>query len=70
MFKLVVKLPGMKLIEENKLWAGIVFQDIPKDSEDMPEFIHYKIRVDSDRIDTTRYERLQSRKHLGRVSRI
>ena len=72
----------MKLIEENKLWAGLVFVDFPEDSDsdELPEVctfvtrssgkscrqniytiiqlmqvIKYKIRLDSDKVDSTRY---------------
>ena len=52
-----LEVEGIKLIEENKLWAGIVFQDFPLDyeSDALPEFIKYKIRLDSDKVDNTRY---------------
>lgn len=48
---------GINLIGDNKLWAGIVFPDFPisTDSENFPKFIKYKIRMDSDKVDTTRY---------------
>ena len=34
-----LEVEGMRLIEENKLWAGIVFVDVPEDSEndELPE---------------------------------
>ena len=34
-----LEVEGMRLIEENKLWAGIVFVDVPDDGEndELPE---------------------------------
>ncbi len=59
-----LEVKGMKLIEENKLWAGLVFENIADDgtdSDELPELIKYKIRLDSDKVDATRYveDRLQ-----------
>lgn len=52
-----LEVEGIKLIEENKLWAGVVFLDFPLDyeSDKLPEFIKYKIRLDSDKVDATRF---------------
>ena len=34
-----LEVEGMRLIEENKLWAGLVFVDVPEDSDsdELPE---------------------------------
>ncbi len=52
-----LEVEGIRLIRENKLWAGLVFVDFPTDtkSDKLPEFIKYKIRLDSDKVDTTIY---------------
>lgn len=50
-----LEVEGIKLISENKLWAGLVFLGIDEDAEELPKFVRYKIRLDSDKVDTTRY---------------
>nr|XP_040569768.1 phospholipid-transporting ATPase ABCA1-like [Lepeophtheirus salmonis] len=47
---------GLNLIGNNNLWAGLVFQDFPPDQKDdtLPEFITYKIRMNSVTVDNTR----------------
>ncbi len=57
-----LEVEGIRLIKENKLWAGLVFVGFPTDEDSegyekgrLPEFIRYKIRLDSDKVDTTRY---------------
>ncbi len=51
-----LEVEGIKLIRENKLWAGVVFVDFPQKDDDpkLPEFIQYKIKMDSDKVDSTR----------------
>ena len=46
-FSLKIQVEGIRLIRENKLWAGLVFVDFPEEdkSERLPEFIRYKIRL-------------------------
>ena len=37
--ELDLEVEGMRLIEENKLWAGLVFEGVPEDSDsdELPE---------------------------------
>ena len=48
---------GVKLVEQRKLWAGLVFMfDGPPSMESnsgLPPFVKYKIRMDSDTVDST-----------------
>ena len=50
---------GMDLIRSNKLWAGLVFLDMEEGGEQLPKFISYKIRLDADKVDSTK--RLEDR---------
>lgn len=50
-----LEVEGVRLITENKLWAGLVFENMPPQSHHLPEFIRYKIRTDSDKVDSTYY---------------
>ncbi|XP_043218216.1 ATP-binding cassette sub-family A member 7-like [Amphibalanus amphitrite] len=43
------------LTAENMLWAGVVFMDIEPGAETMPTYVRYKIRVDGDRVDSTKH---------------
>ncbi len=47
---------GMGLVEQNLLWAGLVFSNMPdtQNTDDLPTFIQYKIRMDADTVDSTR----------------
>jgi len=47
-----LEVEAMRLIKENKLWAGLVFLNAEEsgDQEKLPEFIRYKIRLDSDKV--------------------
>ncbi|KAL4593585.1 ATP-binding cassette sub-family A member 1-like [Arapaima gigas] len=40
-----------KLIEENKFWAGIVFQDVDPAASRPPPFVKYKIRMDIEEVE-------------------
>ena len=50
---------GMDLIRSNKLWAGLVFLDMEDSGEKLPKFVSYKIRLDADKVDSTK--RLEDR---------
>ena len=53
-----LEVDGIRLISENKLWAGLVFENAARegrDAEKLPPYVKYKIRVDSDKVDATRY---------------
>ena len=68
---------GLELIDSNKLWAGLVFVDVDEgklkieipekkffysDAIELPKFLTYKIRIDADKVDSTkRYEDRLSR---------
>ena len=42
------------LTADNLLWAGVVFMDVEPGAEVMPSYVRYKIRVDGDRVDSTK----------------
>uniref|UniRef100_W5N6N8 P-type phospholipid transporter n=1 Tax=Lepisosteus oculatus TaxID=7918 RepID=W5N6N8_LEPOC len=44
---------SMKLIQQNKFWAGIVFEDINPTASQPPHFVKYKIRMDIDEVERT-----------------
>lgn len=44
---------GMELIQENKLWAGIVFTNLDK-RDQLPHYIQYKIRMAASKVDSTK----------------
>lgn len=44
---------GMDLIQENKLWAGVVFTNLEK-REQLPHYIQYKIRMAASKVDSTK----------------
>ncbi|CAD5112216.1 DgyrCDS1449 [Dimorphilus gyrociliatus] len=46
---------GQKMISNGTFWAGIVFE-IPEDAKEIPDLLHYKIRMDSAKIDNTKYK--------------
>ncbi|XP_023347550.1 ATP-binding cassette sub-family A member 1 [Eurytemora carolleeae] len=45
---------GLELIATNQLWAGLVFPDITEDLMKLPRFVSYKIRIDADKVDSTK----------------
>ena len=58
---------GLKLMAENKLWAALVFTNTGgPNSTEIPKFIRYKIRMDAQKVDSTK--RIEDRqvvnKHL------
>ena len=46
---------GIQLVDRKQLWAGIVFTNMPSNqkTDDLPNFIQYKIRMDADTVDST-----------------
>nr|CAD7425504.1 unnamed protein product [Timema monikensis] len=45
---------GMELLYSKKLWGVVIFNNIESNETDvLPSFIHYKIRMDSSRVDGT-----------------
>lgn len=53
---------GLKLMETNKLWAGLVFMDVKDGQSELPNFMTYKIRIDADKVDSTK--RVEDRLHI------
>ncbi|XP_054718877.1 phospholipid-transporting ATPase ABCA7-like [Uloborus diversus] len=51
---------GMDLIQENKLWAGVVFTNLEK-RDILPHYIQYKIRMAASKVDSTK--RVEDRYH-------
>lgn len=48
---------GLKLMAENKLWAALVFTNTGgplSTNTDIPKFIRYKIRMDAQKVDSTK----------------
>ncbi|OQR70263.1 ATP-binding cassette sub-family A member 1-like, partial [Tropilaelaps mercedesae] len=55
---------GLKLMAENKLWAALVFADTagsPMSRGEIPKFIRYKIRMDAQKVDSTK--RIEDRRN-------
>ena len=48
---------GIQLVDRKQLWAALVFNDFPANqkTDDLPPYIQYKIRMDADSVDSTRY---------------
>uniref|UniRef100_W5N0J6 P-type phospholipid transporter n=1 Tax=Lepisosteus oculatus TaxID=7918 RepID=W5N0J6_LEPOC len=44
---------SMKLLDDRKFWAGIVFPGIETNSSDLPTKVDYKIRMDIDNVERT-----------------
>ncbi|KAJ8416453.1 hypothetical protein AAFF_G00357410 [Aldrovandia affinis] len=44
---------SLRLLEEEKFWAGIVFQDIDPQASHPPPFVKYKIRMDIEEVERT-----------------
>ncbi|KAJ8271263.1 hypothetical protein COCON_G00101220, partial [Conger conger] len=44
---------SMRLLDDRKFWAGIVFPDIRSNSSEIPANINYKIRMDIDNVERT-----------------
>ena len=48
---------GMDLVERRQLWAAVVFTNFPSNqkTDDLPNFIQYKIRMNADSVDSTMF---------------
>lgn len=44
---------SMRLLDDRKFWAGIVFPDMKTNSSELPFNINYKIRMDIDNVERT-----------------
>ncbi|XP_075450764.1 phospholipid-transporting ATPase ABCA1 isoform X2 [Ascaphus truei] len=44
---------SIELLDEQKLWAGVVFMDMPPSGTEIPHHIKYKIRMDIDNVERT-----------------
>ncbi|XP_063074491.1 phospholipid-transporting ATPase ABCA1a isoform X2 [Engraulis encrasicolus] len=44
---------SMRLLDDRKFWAGIVFPDMQANSSDLPSNVSYKIRMDIDNVERT-----------------
>ncbi|XP_075013100.1 retinal-specific phospholipid-transporting ATPase ABCA4 [Calonectris borealis] len=44
---------ALRLLEENKFWAGVVFPDIEPTTSSLPPLVKYKIRMDIDAVEKT-----------------
>ncbi|XP_028661720.1 phospholipid-transporting ATPase ABCA1a [Erpetoichthys calabaricus] len=44
---------SMKLLDERKFWAGIVFPEMGSNSTELPPHVNYKIRMDIDSVERT-----------------
>ncbi|KAG7458914.1 hypothetical protein MATL_G00225660 [Megalops atlanticus] len=44
---------SMRLLDDRKFWAGIVFPDIRSNSSELPPNVNYKIRMDIDNVERT-----------------
>ncbi|KAI1887790.1 hypothetical protein AGOR_G00193990 [Albula goreensis] len=44
---------SMRLLDDRKFWAGIVFPDIESNSSELPPNVNYKIRMDIDNVERT-----------------
>lgn len=44
---------SMRLLNNRKFWAGIVFPDMQSDSSKLPSNVSYKIRMDIDNVERT-----------------
>ncbi|KAJ8382921.1 hypothetical protein SKAU_G00036990 [Synaphobranchus kaupii] len=44
---------SLRLLKEEKFWAGIVFEDIDPQASDPPALVKYKIRMDIDEVERT-----------------
>jgi hypothetical protein len=48
---------GIQLVERKQLWAALVFTNMPTNqkTDDLPHYIQYKLRMDADSVDSTRF---------------
>ena len=47
---------GIEMVEKKQLWAGVVFtKPSLYNSDTLPEFVQYKIRMDADKVDSNRF---------------
>uniref|UniRef100_A0A673HWH5 P-type phospholipid transporter n=1 Tax=Sinocyclocheilus rhinocerous TaxID=307959 RepID=A0A673HWH5_9TELE len=44
---------SMRLLDDRKFWAGIVFPDMQANTSDLPPNVNYKIRMDIDNVERT-----------------
>lgn len=44
---------ALYLLEENKLWAAVVFPDLEPTTSNLPPHVTYKIRMDIDAVEKT-----------------
>ncbi|CAN0284054.1 unnamed protein product [Bubo scandiacus] len=44
---------ALRLLEENKFWAGVIFPDIGPTTSSLPRHVKYKIRMDIDAVEKT-----------------
>ncbi|XP_009076194.1 PREDICTED: retinal-specific ATP-binding cassette transporter, partial [Acanthisitta chloris] len=44
---------ALRLLEENKFWAGVVFPDLEPTTRNLPPHVTYKIRMDIDAVEKT-----------------
>ncbi|XP_048851974.1 phospholipid-transporting ATPase ABCA1-like [Brienomyrus brachyistius] len=44
---------SMRLLDDRKFWAGIVFPDVESNSSELPPNVNYKIRMDIDNVERT-----------------
>lgn len=44
---------SMRLLDDRKFWAGIVFPEMQANSSDLPPNVSYKIRMDIDNVERT-----------------
>lgn len=44
---------SMRLLDNRKFWAGIVFPDMQADTAELPPNVNYKIRMDIDNVERT-----------------
>lgn len=44
---------ALYLLEENKLWAAVVFSDLEPTASSLPPHVTYKIRMDIDAVEKT-----------------
>lgn len=44
---------ALYLLEENKFWAGLIFQDMYPWTADLPPHVRFKIRMDIDAVERT-----------------
>uniref|UniRef100_A0A8C5SVS2 P-type phospholipid transporter n=1 Tax=Laticauda laticaudata TaxID=8630 RepID=A0A8C5SVS2_LATLA len=51
--KQIMEFKSMKLLDQRRFWAGIIFPEIAPKSVDLPHHVKYKIRMDIDSVERT-----------------